>query len=462
MDYDLTVIGSGPGGYVAAIRAAQLGLKTLVIEKDQTFGGTCLNVGCIPSKALLQSSHLYHQSESFEKHGLAVKEITVNLAKMQDRKKNVVNSLTEGIAFLFKKNKVDSLKGTASFKDPHTLRIKDEKEREVSSKYIIIATGSEPISLPFLPLDEKEIVSSTGALAFEKIPKSLLIIGAGIIGLELGSVWARLGTTVEVVELLPQIAPTMDLQLSTAMQKQLSSLMTFHLSHQVIKAEKKKGSIQVIAQDGSKQEKSFEAEKVLVAIGRKPYTEGLALDKVGIALDEKKRIITDDCFRVDNHSHIFAIGDVIEGPMLAHKASDEGHAVAEFIAGHKPKIHYIAIPNVAYIHPEAASVGLTEEKAKELKIDYVKASLPMKGNPRARCTDETEGIVKVIARKETGQIIGVHLYCAGADELIQEAALAVQKKCTAKEIALLSHAHPTIAEIIKEACAIIGGCAVHS
>lgn len=458
MDYDLVVIGSGPGGYVAAIRAAQLGLKTLCIEKDKTFGGTCLNVGCIPSKALLHSSHLLEQMDKQGKeNGITFDKLSCDLPQMMKRKEGIVGSFTKGISFLFQKNKVDTLQGIASFEDAHTLAVGDKK---IKGKNFIIATGSVPISLPFLTLDEKDILSSTGALSIPDIPKHLLIIGAGIIGVELGSVWARLGAKVSVIELLPMITPSLDDDISKNLYKSLSSSMEFHLSYKVSDAKKEKGNIKIIAEKEGKP-KTFTGDKVLVAIGRKPYTENLGLENIDVKTNKKGFISIDGFFRT-KESHIFAIGDVVEGPMLAHKASDEGIAVAEFIAGKKPKVSYMAIPNVAYTHPEAASVGFTEKRLKELQIDYIAATVPFKANSRARCISETEGMVKILAKKKDKQLLGMHILSANASELIAEACIAMQKKLSVHDIVQTSHAHPTLSESIKEAAHKLLGEAIHS
>ncbi len=461
MEYDLAVIGSGPGGYVAAIRAAQLGLSTVCIEKDSTFGGTCLNVGCIPSKALLHSSHFYEQIERQAKeNGIIVPDLSIDLLQMMSRKEKIVDSFTKGIAYLFKRYKIDSKEGFASFLDPHTVSVKkDGKEERVTAKNFILATGSIPISLPFLPFDEKEIVSSTGALSFDTIPEELLIIGAGIIGIELGSVWGRLGAKVSVVEMLPRIAPGLDKEIANALQKTLSNQMQFFLSHRVKQAEKKRGKIELILAEGEA-EKRISGDRVLVAIGRKPFSEGLHLEKIGVEKDERGFVVIDHSFRT-HQNHIYAIGDLVEGPMLAHKAQEEGLIVAEHLAGKESLISYITIPNVAYTHPEAASVGLTEEKIKDLQIDYLSAKVPFKSNSRGKCIDETEGFVKVLARRDSKELLGMHILSAGASDLIMEGVFAMKNRLTADEIAKTPHAHPTLSESVKEACMAISSQAIH-
>jgi dihydrolipoamide dehydrogenase len=424
--YDVVVIGSGPGGYVAAIRAAQLGLKTACIEKNKTLGGTCLNVGCIPSKVLL------HDSEE-----------SADFPKMMDRKMKVVSGFTSGIEGLFKKNKIDWIQGTGRLTGPHTI---DIDGKAIEAKNIILATGSEPIQLPFLPFDEKKILSSTGALALNHVPKKMLVIGAGVIGVELGSVYKRLGSEVIFIEFLDRICPAFDRALSNALLKSLTKQgMVFHLSHKVMQAEGPTLTVQ-----GPEGEKLFTGDAVLVAVGRRPFSEGLGLEKVGIQRDPKGFVPIDASFRT-SEPHIFAIGDLVEGPMLAHKASEEGVAVAELIAGHRPMINYIAIPNVVYTHPEVASVGLTEEEVKALKISYKVSQFPFKANSRARCVNDDEGFVKILAEQNSRRILGVHIIGPSASELIAEAALAIQLKATADQLADTCYAHPTLSEALKEA-----------
>lgn len=422
----MVVIGSGPGGYVAAIRSAQLGLKTACIEKDKTLGGTCLNVGCIPSKVLLHDS-----------------EFSTDFAQMMGRKREVISGFTTGIEGLFKKNQVDWISGHATLKEPHLIAVGG---KTIEAKTIILATGSEPVSLPFLPFDEKKIVSSTGALSLPQVPKKLLVVGAGIIGVELGSVYKRLGSEVIFIEFLDRICPGFDLALSKGLLKSLTSQgMVFHLLHKVTKAN---GTTLTVEGPGG--ESQFAGDVVLVAVGRKPFTEQLGLEAVGIQKDSKGFIPIDASFRT-SQPHIFAIGDLVDGPMLAHKASEEGVAVAELIAGHHPTINYMAIPNVAYTHPEVASVGFTEEELKKRNISYKSSQFPFKANSRARCSDETEGFVKILAETQSRRLLGIHILGANASELIGEATLALQLKATADQLADTCHAHPTLSEAVKEA-----------
>lgn len=461
-DYTLAVIGSGPGGYVAAIRAAQLGLKTVCIEKGSTLGGSCLNVGCIPSKALLQSSEYYELlKHRLGPHGLSFDHLNCDFSKMMKRKEEVVKGLVDGIPLLFKRHKVDQVMGSARFIDAHSLEISnDGKKQTVSADYFLIATGSEPIALPFLPFDEKQVLSSTGALALESVPKSLLVIGAGAIGLELASVYNRLGSKVDVVEMLDRVSPAMDLTISRQLQQCLKKQgLEFYLSAQVTTA-KKNGNSVILEISHENQKKELSAEKVLVAVGRRPYTQGLGLKEMGIGVTPKGFIEVDGTFRT-SQPHIYAIGDVIEGPMLAHKASEEGMVAVERIAGMKPKINYLAIPNVIYTHPEAASVGLTEKEAQDGGLELQIGTCFFKANPRARCAGETEGLVKVIGDAGTGRLLGMHILGAQASELIQAGVYAMQKGMTLEEIATTSHAHPTLAEAIKEAALQALGRAIH-
>jgi dihydrolipoamide dehydrogenase len=453
--YDVVVIGSGPGGYVAAIRAAQLGLKTACIEKDRTLGGTCLNVGCIPSKALLHSSELYWQlQKEGAYHGIKTEGLSYDFPQMMNRKEKVVQGFTKGIEGLFKKNKIDWIQGEGKLKGPHLIEVAGET---LEAKSIILATGSAPISLPFLPFDEKKILSSTGALALPSVPKKLLVIGAGVIGVELGSVYNRLGSEVIFIEFLDRICPGFDSSLSKALQKSLTAQgMTFHLSHKVVQATPE---IALTAQ-GPSGDLQLKGDAVLVCIGRKPYSDRLGLETVGIEKDPKGFVQIDASFRTAQ-PHIYAIGDLVDGPMLAHKASEEGIAVAEIIAGHRPTIDYMAIPNVAYTHPEVASVGLTEEEAKARGLAYKVGQFPFKANSRARCTGDEDGFVKMIAEEKTHRLIGVHIIGPHASELIAEAVLAIQLRATADQLADTCHAHPTLSETLKEAALSLFKLPIH-
>lgn len=455
MQYDLTIIGSGPGGYVAAIRAAQLGMKTALIEKYDTLGGTCLNVGCIPSKALLDSSEHYHNAtENFSHHGIKVGTIQVDLARMIERKNEVVNQTVGGIDFLMKKNKVDVFHGTGSFKDPHTIKITDKKgeTQEISTKKTIIATGSKPITPAAFNYDKKRVITSTEALNISKIPKKMVIIGGGVIGLELGSVFARLGTEITVVEFLDRIIAGMDGDCSKELTRSLKKLgMIFHLKHMVTKVTSGKSNVKIEVQKRDSDE-TFElsADYCLVAIGRRPYTDGLELANASVSLDEKGRVIVDNHLKT-THPDIYAIGDVVRGAMLAHKAEEEGMLVVEQIAGQKPHINYNLIPGVVYTWPEVASVGKTEEELKNEKIDYKVGKFPYKALGRARASMDTDGMVKILANKSTDEILGVHIVGARAADMISEAVVAMEYRASAEDLARMSHAHPTYTEAVREA-----------
>lgn len=448
MTYDLVVIGSGPGGYVTAVRAAQLGLKVACVEKNSTLGGTCLNVGCIPSKALLYSSELYdHLQKEGKEHGIEAKGLAYDFGQMMARKDKVVAGFTKGIEGLFQKNQIEWILGEAKLVGPHHIQV---GSKTLEAKHILLATGSEPIALPFLPFDEKQVLSSTGALALKKVPSQLLVVGAGVIGVELGSVYQRLGCKVQFIEFLDRICPAFDKALSKALQKSLTAQgMVFHLSHKVLQAKTSSSGVSLTAQ-GPTGEVSFQADAVLVAIGRKPYTTHLGLEALGIIQDPKGFIQIDASFRT-SIPHIFAIGDLVDGPMLAHKASEEGVAVAEAIAGHHPRLDYISIPNVAYTQPEVAAVGFTEEEVKSRGIAYKTSQFPFKANSRARCTGQDEGFVKLIAEEKTRRLLGAHILGANASELIAELALAIKLRATADQLADTCHAHPTLSEAVKEA-----------
>ncbi|MBS0629969.1 MAG: dihydrolipoyl dehydrogenase [Verrucomicrobia bacterium] len=451
--FDVIVIGSGPAGYVAAIRCGQLGLKTACVEKGE-LGGTCLNIGCIPSKALLHSSDLYYQLEHhFPDHGVQAGHIAFDFDKMMNRKKEVVKGFTQGVGALFQKNKVVHLKGTGILKSPTIVSV-NGTDFEASS--IILATGSEPIRLPFLPIDEKRIVTSTGALALESIPQKMIVVGAGAIGVELGSVYSRLGSNVTFVEFLPKICPTMDEVISKNLQQILEKQgMTFHLNSKVVAAD---GTRLTVEKEGQKME--MEANVVLCSIGRRPYTTGLGLENVGITPNEKGFIPINGRFQT-KIPNIFAIGDIIDGPMLAHKAFEEGVAVAELIAGGSPIIEYMAIPNVVYTNPEVAAVGLTEAEAKAMGLNVKTGSFPFKINSRAKCTGETEGMVKIVADGITDRILGVHILGAHASEIIAEGVVAIEKKMTSLELGNAPHAHPTFSEAVKEAALAVHGRPIH-
>lgn len=451
--FDVVVIGSGPGGYVAAIRAAQLGLKTACVEKNPALGGTCLNVGCIPSKALLHSTEVYwtllHGGKEL---GVEAQGITADFKQMMMRKKKIVVSFNEGIDYLFKKNKITRYTGTGSLASPSTITVTNgASKQEITARHIILATGSEPARLPFLPFDEKRIVSSTGALSLEKVPKKMIVVGAGVIGVEMGSVYSRLGSQVVFVEFLDRICPAFDEAVSKALQQTLTAQgMAFYLSSRVTGAQLTEAKIALNVAMGDKPPTDMEADVILVCVGRKPYTEGLGLEKVGIAAGPKGFIPIDEQFRT-SQPHIFAIGDIVDGPMLAHKASEEGVAVAEIIAGQRPSIEYMAIPNVVYTHPEVAAVGMTEAEARGYGLSVKTGSFPFKANSRARCTGETDGFVKIVAEAATDRILGVHIMGAHASEMIGEGVLAIEEKMTALDLANSPHAHPTLSEAIKEA-----------
>jgi len=447
-EYDLLVIGSGPGGYVAAIRGAQLGMKTACIEKESTLGGTCLNVGCIPSKALLQSSEYYALMEhDAATHGLEMEGLSYDFPKMMERKNHVVKGLTDSIAMLFKKNKIERIEGKAHFVDEHTVQVNDQA---VAAKHIIIATGSEPIELPFLPFDEKRILSSTGILSLSNVPKKLLVIGAGVIGVELASVYQRLGTEVTLIEMLDQICLGIDKGLAKQFQKILHAQgLDFHLSAQVKEGSATDKGVALTVEENGK-DTQYEADAVLVCVGRRPYTQDLGLEKIPLETTKKGQITVDNSFRTAK-PHILAIGDVIDGPMLAHKASEEGMAAAEIIAGKSAHINYITIPNVIYTHPELASAGLTEEEAKEAQFKLLIGTAYFKGNPRARCAADTDGLVKVIGDEASGRLLGIHIIGSHASEMIGEAVIALENKMTLSALANASHAHPTLSEAIKDA-----------
>lgn len=453
-DYDVAIIGSGPGGYVSAIRSAELGFKTVCIEKDATLGGTCLNVGCIPSKALLQSTESFEWiNTSAKQHGISVADVKIDFPAVMLRKEGIIKGLTDSISAHFKKLGIVHLHGEAHFTDPHSLEIGalTGKPQKISAKNIIIATGSEPISLPFLPIDEKTIITSTGALSLTQIPKKLVVVGAGAIGVELASVYRRLGSEVVIIEMLDVITPAMDSALSKALLQSLKKQgIEFFLGAKLTAASKDKKGVALKFQHDQKNAE-MTADVVLVAVGRRPNTKGLNLQAAGIAVGEKGYIPVDGRFRT-SQKHIFAVGDVIEGPMLAHKASQEGIVAVELIAGLPSKMNYISIPNVIYTHPEVASVGFTEAEAKAAGLELCIGTSFFKGNGRARCSGDTDGFVKVVAEATHGRLLGMHIIGAHASELIAEGVLALDKKATLADIANACHAHPTLSETTMEAC----------
>jgi dihydrolipoamide dehydrogenase len=463
--YDLVVIGTGPGGYVAAIRAAQLGLKVACVDKRRELGGTCLNIGCIPSKALLDSSELYYLARNrFERHGIHASKVGLDLARMMERKTQVVKGLTDGIAFLFKKNKITFVQGLGSLAEAGKVLIKQEDGRATSLEAgaILLATGSEPAALPSLPFDGVHIVNSTEALAFDRVPAHLVLVGGGYIGLELGSVWSRLGAKVTVLEFLPHILPASDRELATALQRLLSRQgLAFHLETKVTKATVQGGKV-VVSAESKGEPLTFQGDKVLVAVGRRPCTAGLGLHDAGVALEPRSgRVLVDEGFQT-NVQNVYAIGDLIAGPMLAHKASEEGIAVAERLAGRPAHVNYDAIPSVIYTAPELASVGPTEEQLKEAKREYRVGKFPFSANGRARCLDEAEGMVKVLADVQSDRLLAVHILGPRASDLIAEAVLALEFGGSAEDIARTCHAHPTLSEAVGEASRAAWTAAIHS
>jgi dihydrolipoamide dehydrogenase len=452
--YDVVIIGSGPGGYVSAIRCAQLGMKTALIEKYPTLGGTCLNVGCIPSKALLDSSEHYHNAlHNFAEHGIETKGVTPNIDQMVKRKNEVVSQTCSGVKFLMDKNKVDVIQGVGSFVDKTTVKITDGdgKETVISGKYIVIATGSKPNFFPGMEPDKKRIITSTEALNMKEIPKKMLVIGGGVIGLELGSVFGRLGTEIEVIEFAPAILPTMDGALGKELTKVLKKEgFKFHFEHRVQKVVNKGKSVILTALNKKNEEISFEADYCLVAVGRKAFTEGLNLEAAGLTVNQRGQLdVNDHCQTAV--PHIYAIGDVVRGAMLAHKAEEEGVYVAELIAGQKPHINYNLIPGVVYTWPEVAAVGKTEEELKAAGINYKVGSFPIKALGRARASMDTAGLIKVIADASTDEVLGVHMIGPRVADLIMEAVVAMEYRASAEDIARICHPHPTYSEALKEA-----------
>ncbi|MEM9832291.1 MAG: dihydrolipoyl dehydrogenase [Bacteroidota bacterium] len=455
MDFDVTIIGSGPGGYVAAIRCAQLGMKTAIVEKYNELGGTCLNVGCIPSKALLDSTEHFHNAhEHFAEHGINLNDLKVDLPQMIKRKSGVVKQTVDGVAFLMKKNKITVYHGMGSFKDKTTIEVKkdDGKTESFTSKNTIIATGSKPSSLPFIEIDKKRIITSTEALELQKVPKHMIVIGGGYIGLELGSVYARLGSKITVFEYMDRITPLIDKTLSKELTKVLKKLdFDFRLNHKVTGVKSTSRQVTVTAEDSKGEAVEVKGDICLVSVGRRPYTEGLGLENIGLEINKQGKIEVDDHLKtkLDN---IYAIGDVVDkGPMLAHKAEEEGVYVAELLAGQNPHLNYLLIPSVIYTWPEVASVGYTEEQLKEQGRKYKSGSFPFKASGRARASMDTDGLVKVLADAETDEILGVHMIGPRAADMIAEAVVAMEYRASAEDIARMSHAHPTFTEAMKEA-----------
>jgi dihydrolipoamide dehydrogenase len=462
--FQAVVIGGGPGGYVCAIRLAQLGLKTACIESRGSLGGTCLNVGCIPSKNLLNLSENYHKAKNFLKLGIEVGEVKLNLEKVMKNKDKAVTVLTKGVEFLFKKNKVTYFKGTGSFKSANKISILSDQKKEtvIETEKTVISTGSVPVSLPEIEFDEKIIISSTGALTLQTVPKKMVVVGGGYIGLEMGSVWSRLGSEVHVVEFLENITPGMDREISTEFMKILKKQgINFHMETKVEEIKKSAKGATVFTTNKEGKKINFDCDVVLISVGRKPNTDNLNLETLGVKLDEKKRIKTDKNFQT-NIRNIYAIGDVIKGPMLAHKAEDEGIAVAENIAGQSGHVNYDTIPGVIYTSPEVAYVGKTEEQLKEANIKYKIGKFSFMANSRAKAIDEAEGFVKILADEKTDKILGAHIIGQHAGELIAEIGVGMEFGASAEDIARTCHAHPTFSEAVKEAALSVDKRAIHS
>ncbi len=462
--FNVVVIGGGPGGYVCAIRLAQLGFKTACVESRGSLGGTCLNVGCIPSKNLLNLSENFHKAKNFSNLGIETGQLKLNIEKMMKNKDKAVTVLTKGVEFLFKKNKVTYFKGTGSFKSPNQISIIDDKKKEtiLEAQKIIISTGSEPVSLPNVKFDEKIVLSSTGALSLNSVPKKMIVVGGGYIGLEMGSVWSRLGSEVHVIEFLDHITPGMDKEISKEFMKILTKQgISFHMQTKVESIKNNKTSAKVFLMDKDGKKKDLECDVVLISVGRKPNTKNLKLDSVGVLLDEKKRIKVNKNFET-NIKNIYAIGDVIEGPMLAHKAEEEGIAVAELISGQSGHVNYDVIPGVIYTSPEVATVGKTEEQLKSLGIKYKVGKFPFIANSRAKAINEPEGFVKILADEKTDKILGVHMIGPHVGEIIGEVAVAMEFGASSEDVARTCHAHPTFSEAVKEAALSIDKRAIHS
>ena len=462
--FQAVVIGGGPGGYVCAIRLSQLGLKTACIESRGSLGGTCLNVGCIPSKSLLNLSEEFHKVKGLANKGIEVGDVKLNLDKMMKSKDKAVTVLTKGVEFLFKKNKVTYFKGYGSFKSQNEISIKDNENKEtiIQSEKTIIATGSVATSLPGIEIDEQKIVSSTGALKLEKVPNKMVVVGGGYIGLEMGSVWSRLGSEVQVVEFLDHITPGMDKEISSEFMKILEKQgIKFNMQNKVEKIKKNKSGVTVSTVDKEGNKNDLDCDVVLISVGRKANTEGLNLETVGVKLDDKKRIKTDKSFKT-NLENIYAIGDVISGPMLAHKAEDEGIAVAENIAGQSGHVNYDTIPGVVYTTPEVAAIGKTEEQLKDSKMKYKVGKFSFMANSRAKAIDDAEGFVKILADEKTDKVLGAHIIGPHAGELIAEIGVAMEFGASSEDIARTCHAHPTFSEAVKEAALSVDKRAIHS
>ncbi len=460
--FDVTVIGGGPAGYVCAIRLSQLGLKTACIESRGSLGGTCLNIGCIPSKSLLNMSESFHRAKNFSDIGIETGEIKLNLEKMMSNKDSSVATLTKGVEFLFKKNKVTYIKGVGSFSEKNEILIKNDKsEIKIKTDKTIISTGSEPLSLPGIDFDEKKILSSTGALNISKLPKKMVVVGGGYIGLEMGSVWSRLGTEVHVIEYLDHITPGLDKEISKEFMKILKKQnIKFELNTKVEKISKKDQGVTIETSNKDAKNK-IEADVVLISVGRKPYTDKLNLEKIGVNLDKKGKIIVNKNFET-NVKNVYAIGDVIDGPMLAHKAEEEGIAVAELIAGQSGHVNYDIIPGVIYTSPEVAYVGKNEEQLKERKVNYKVGKFPFIANSRAKAINEPEGFVKILAESTTDRVLGVHIIGPHAGEMIAEMSIAMEFGASSEDIARTCHAHPTFSEAIKEAALSVDKRQIHS
>jgi len=462
--FQVAVIGGGPGGYVCSIRLAQLGYKVACIDSRNTLGGTCLNIGCIPSKSLLNLSEKFHATKNLPEEGIEIGSVNLNLDKMMKNKDKVVATLTKGVQFLLKKNKVEHIKGHASFQSSNKILIKNNqnKEQVIEAEKVVISSGSEPVSLPNVKFDEQKIISSTGALSLKSVPKKMIVVGGGYIGLEMGSVWSRLGSDVQVIEFLDHITPGMDSEISKEFLKILKKQgIKFHLEHKVENVKKTTKGITVQVSNKENKKIDIESDILLIAVGRKPNTEKLNLEKVGIKLDNKKRIIVDKKYQT-NIKNIFAIGDAIEGPMLAHKAEDEGIAVAELINGQEGHVNYGVIPGVVYTSPEVAMVGKTEEQLKKERVDYKLGKFSLIANSRAKTINETDGFVKMLADSKTDKVLGVHIIGSNAGELIAEMVLAMEFGASSEDIARTCHAHPTFSESIKESALAVDKRAIHS